>query len=189
MSGRDQFQRLKKIINFLSILMNIFPKKFQVFMFNRFRNIRGKKGMLLRYILLKNISKTCGDNVLINEGVIIKNIQNISFGNNVSIQENSYFEGKGGIVLGDDISIAHSCSVLSTTHTYSDFNTPIKYQEIEEKMVTINNNVWIGCKVTILCGVEINTGSIIGANSLVNKNVDENVIVGGVPIRFLKKRG
>lgn len=188
MSGREQFQRLKGLINFLSGLMNLLPKKMQRKLFNHFRNTKGKKGMLFRYILLKNIAKKCGDNVLINEGVIIKNVDQISFGNNVSIQEYSYIEGKGGITIGNDVSIAHSCSILSTSHTFSKNDEPIKYQQIDSKPVFIKDNVWIGCKVTILYGIIIDSGSIVGANSVVTKDISKNTIYAGVPAKLIKER-
>lgn len=93
-----------------------------------------------------------------------------------------YFECSGGLMIGNNVSIAHSSSILTSTHTYSDFNLPIKYNEIL-KTVVIHDDVWIGCGVRILCGVHIDTRCIIGANSLVNKSVDSFSIYG----EFLQK--
>ena len=59
----------------------------------------------------------------------------------------------------------------------------------EPKPVVIEDDVWIGGRVTILPGVHIATGSIIGAGSVVTKNVEPYTIVGGNPAHFLKKRG
>ena len=94
-----------------------------------------------------------------------------------------YFECSGGLMIGNNVSIAHSSSILTSTHTYSDFNLPIKYNEILKKTVVIHDDVWIGCGVRILCGVHIDTRCIIGANSLVNKSVDSFSIYGGVPAK------
>lgn len=84
--------------------------------------------------------------------------------------------------------IAHGVTILSTTHKFVDVNVNIKDQRIEEKKTIIENNVWIGAKATILSGIRVGRGSIIGANSVVTHNVPENSVVGGVPARVIKKR-
>ncbi|MDB6111128.1 MAG: acyltransferase, left-handed parallel beta-helix (hexapeptide repeat) family [Pedosphaera sp.] len=53
--------------------------------------------------------------------------------------------------------------------------------------VTIGNNVWIGSRTTVLKGVKIGDNSVIGAMSLVTKEVPENTLVGGVPARVIRK--
>jgi maltose O-acetyltransferase len=53
--------------------------------------------------------------------------------------------------------------------------------------IIIENGCWIGARVTILGGVTIAQGSVIGAGSLVNKNIPENVIAVGIPARVIKK--
>ena len=55
--------------------------------------------------------------------------------------------------------------------------------------VIIGNNCWIGANVFIKESVVIGNNCVIGANSLVNKNIPDNCIVGGVPLRIIKKRG
>lgn len=53
--------------------------------------------------------------------------------------------------------------------------------------ITIENNVWLGAHCTVLAGVNIGKNSVIGANSLVNKNIPENVIAVGSPCKVLRK--
>jgi maltose O-acetyltransferase len=53
--------------------------------------------------------------------------------------------------------------------------------------VSIGNNVWIGSRVTILKGVRIGDNSVIGAMSLVTKEVPHNTLVGGIPARVIRK--
>lgn len=54
--------------------------------------------------------------------------------------------------------------------------------------VHIGHDVWIGCNATILRGVTVGCGAVIGANALVNKDVPPYAIVGGVPARIIKYR-
>lgn len=57
-----------------------------------------------------------------------------------------------------------------------------------DKLLEIGNDVWIGCNVTILRGIKIGNGAIIGANSLVNKDVPPYAIVAGCPARIINYR-
>ena len=60
----------------------------------------------------------------------------------------------------------------------------------QRKFASINiaNNVWIGVNAIILPGVNVEEGAIIGANSVVTKDVKSYCIVGGVPARYIKNR-
>lgn len=66
------------------------------------------------------------------------------------------------------------------------FSKTAKFQENEH--VKIGNDVWIGANVIILDGITVGNGAIIGANSVVNKDVPPFSIVGGVPAKLIKKR-
>lgn len=149
---------------------------------------RGNKGLVIRYILLKTIAKDCGDNVSIHPSVYLLNPQNIHIGNNVSIHPMCYLDATGGIYIDRDVSIAHGVTIMSTTHTYDDLAIPIKDQPFEVLQTTIEENVWIGAKATILAGIKIGSGSIVGANCVVTKLVPPDVIVAGVPAKIIKKR-
>lgn len=186
--GRDYFKKYKKIINIFIKLFLLIPKNIRVRMFNSSRNFQGYKGLVIRYILLKTIAKKCGDNISIHPNVYIFNIENLVIGNNVSIHPMCYLECFGGLEIQDDVSIAHSTSIMTTEHNYLDLEKNINDQGIRICPVLIKNNVWIGCKVTILGNSTINSGAIIGANSLVKKRVDKNLVVGGNPLKIIKER-
>ena len=63
---------------------------------------------------------------------------------------------------------------------------PLDRQLVSKGEVVIGNNVWIGDKVAILAGVRIGDGAIIGANSVVTKDVPANCVVGGIPAKEIK---
>ena len=137
---------------------------------------------------MKNISKNLGDNVYIAPDVYIFNAENLSIGSNVSIHSMSYIEAIGGVIIGDDVSIAHAVTILSVNHRYSELNIPIKDQGLEFKKTQIKSNVWVGAKASILYGTTIETGSIVATGAVVTKNVNEFSVVGGVPAKLIKKR-
>ena len=62
------------------------------------------------------------------------------------------------------------------------------YQDDIDKPITIGNDVWIGANSVIIAGVKIADGSVIGAGSVVTKNITKNSIVGGVPAKLIKYR-
>jgi acetyltransferase-like isoleucine patch superfamily enzyme len=152
-----------------------------------FRRTSGKLGLLIRYILIRNLARECGDNVSIHPNVYLFNVEHISFGDNVSVHPLCYIEGVGELSIGDNVSIAHNSSIMTTNHGWSDTSKPIKYNEQTNSKVIINSDVWVGCGCRILSGVEVGSRSIIAAGAVVVKNIEPNSIVGGIPAKVIKK--
>lgn len=188
-TGRDIFEENKNIINLLVKIINCLPLKVKKKIFIFFRNKKGLSGLAIRYIFLKAIAKKLGNNVSVHPGVYIFNPENLTIENNVSIHPMCYIDATGGIKIGSNVSIAHGTSILSSTHEYQESDTPIKYQKLKLGEVIVEDNVWIGAKVTILYKNTISEGAVVGANSLVSKDVVANSIVGGTPAKVLKMRG
>lgn len=186
--GRNRFNKFKKVLYLLAHIVSIFPVPIRMRLFGLIRNIKGIKGLALRYIVLKSLAKKCGDNVSIHPGVYIFNLNQLIIGDNVSIHPMCYIECYGGLSIGNDVSIAHSTTILSTTHNFSILTKAINDQGVSSCPVFVSDNVWIGCKATILGNINIGSGAVIGANSLVNKDVHKNCIVAGVPARKIKER-
>ena len=91
--------------------------------------------------------------------------------------------------IGNDVMIASHTVITSLTH---DPDASIYRETLIKKKVTIKDNVWIGAGAIILPGITIGEGAIIGARSVVTKDVPPNVIVVGVPakpIRVVNKKG
>lgn len=129
------------------------------------------------------------------------------FGPNVEIGEYSYLHSPirlSQVKIGKFCSIAQNFTTISHRHKYENFfnykfnneiNSPFttKYHKnVKEvninKPIIIGNDVYIGYNVTILGGVSIGDGAIIAANSLVNKNIPDHTIYGGVPAKFIKNK-
>ena len=107
---------------------------------------------------------------------------NIKVGENVFINACCRFQDQGGIEIGDGSLIGHNTTIATLNH---DFN-PIKRQNLTPSSVKIGKNVWIGSDCTILPGVEIGDGAIIGAGSVVTKSIPTNTIAVGNPARVIK---
>ncbi|MGJ9402129.1 acyltransferase [Arthrobacter sp. KK5.5] len=99
-----------------------------------------------------------------------------------------YIDATGGLEIGNDVSIAHSTSILTTNHNWSSVGIPIRDQAVSLAPVSVGNDVWIGAGVRILAGVSIGTGAIIAAGAVVTKDVAPGTIVAGVPASVVKAR-
>ena len=104
----------------------------------------------------------------------------------VSINRNTVIRGK--VHIGSDCSIAPNCMIVGTNHRFSDLEMNIKEQGNTIRGINIESNVWIGANSVVLDGVTIGTGSVIGAGSVVTKNIPPYSIAVGNPCKVIKSR-
>jgi len=113
---------------------------------------------------------------------------NVAFGQNVHIGVNNHVRILDNVLLGSNILITdHNHGDYSGPNQCSPLDAPVLRKLTTNGYVIINSNVWIGDGVVILPNVEIGSGTIIGANSVVTKNIPKNVIAGGIPCKIIKK--
>lgn len=79
-------------------------------------------------------------------------------------------------------------SILTHTHNIERTDIPMGQQGMRVSEVIIGNDVWIGMRVIIMPGVKVGNGAVIGAGTVVTKDVPDDAIVGGVPARIIKFR-
>lgn len=107
----------------------------------------------------------------------------IIIGENCHIGEYNHITSINSIIIGDNVLMGRN--VLITDHSHGnkyDLDLPPQKRPLRTKgEIIIGNNVWIGDKVVILSGVTIGDGAIVGANSVVTKNVEPMSVVGGIP--------
>ena len=114
---------------------------------------------------------------------------NLSVGNNVHINAGGYISGEGGVSMGDYVLIGPNTCILSAGHVYDDLSQPIQMQELTYGPIIVGQDVWIGGSCVILQNVVIGDGAVIGAGSVVCKDVPPLAVVVGNPARIVKYRG
>ena len=123
-----------------------------------------------------------------NQFCIIRGKEFIKFGEDVWIGYFTFIDGSGGLEIGNHVSISSGVHIY--THDTSNFRRYNGIKDIEHGThvdrapVKIGNNVQIGANSTILKGVTIGNNVIVGAMSLVNKDIPDNCIVYGIPIKI-----
>lgn len=114
----------------------------------------------------------------------------ILIGDNVNIETDCHISAINKIVIDDNVLIASFVYISDHAHGETNENpcntVPLERPLISKGPIHICKNVWIGEKVSILPGVTIGEGSIIGANSVVTKDIPAYSVAVGVPARVIK---
>ncbi|MCD4681761.1 MAG: acyltransferase [Bacteroidales bacterium] len=149
----------------------------------------GSVGIALRSGLFRRYLKSCGENLNIQEGVRVRNINNLSIGNNVALGPSNFIQAAGGVIIGDDVLFGPDVKIWSANHRFNDINKPIREQGYIDKKVVIGNNIWIGANAFIMPGANIGDGCIISAGSVVaGRKILPFTILAGNPARKIGTR-
>lgn len=137
----------------------------------------------------------CGKHVKIGRYCEMKPLENITIGDRVEIGPRALFwTTRAKIKIGSDVMIGPGVTIITGDHSIGILNRTMNSIKDEDKPeycdqdVVIDNNVWIGCNVTILKGVHIHSGAVLAAGSVVTRDVEENCIYGGVPAKKISCR-
>lgn len=114
---------------------------------------------------------------------------NISIGDRCSINPYSVLYGAGGLRVGNDVRIAAHTVIIPSQHVFDDLRQTIKKQGDSQKGIVIEDDVWIGAHVTVLDGVTIRRGCVIGAGSVVRSETEPYGVYVGAPARLVRVRG
>ncbi|HEM5122019.1 TPA: acyltransferase [Streptococcus suis] len=127
-----------------------------------------------------------GNGVTIGRGVMIRPSsyygvgeigKGLTIGDNSSIGPNTYVGCAGKITIGNNVMFGPRCSLFAENHVFSDKRNSIKNQGVVQKGITIEDDCWVGSNCIILDGVTIGKGSVIGAGTLISKDVPAGSII------------
>ena len=112
----------------------------------------------------------------------------IILGNGTYVGRNTNIAAYCPVTIGADVMIAPYCHINSCNHCFGRRDIPISQQGLAPEPIVIGDGAWIGTHVVVLAGVTIGEGAIIGAGSVVTKDVPSYQIWAGVPARYIKDR-
>lgn len=177
---------IKKIIREFKQFLNFFVTYFP-----------GSSGNMLRRLVYKlrlnglgkklnteiGFKLTCPNNITIgNNASFMRNCSlnscegKINIGNNLSVNQNVDINASDGglIKIGNDVLIGNNVVIRAANHIYNDKTKKINNSGHKGGQIIIANNVWIGANCVILTNVTLKEGSVIGAGTVVKRNVDSN---------------
>lgn len=152
-------------------------------------NVRIARGALLRANSCSAKALQIGNDCsLLEQTALCCNDGSIRLGDRVWLGQQTLVFGNGGVDIGNDVLIAPHCCINTVSHGFSRTDIPINAQPLSRAPITIEDDVWLGIGVCILQGVTIGKGCIVGAHSLVNKDLPAGSIVHGSPARVVTTR-
>jgi maltose O-acetyltransferase len=141
----------------------------------------------LRRWITKALFKRAGRNINIEKGAYFGDGSQIEIGDNSGIGVNC--RACGPIKIGNNVMMGPEVIILTISHKYDRLDIPMLEQghDLPEPVI-IGGDVWIGTRAIILPGISIGKGAIIGAASVVTKDVPDYAIVCGNPTKVVKYR-
>lgn len=141
----------------------------------------------IRGFLAKRIFLYAGKHINIEHGAFFGNGSHIQIGDYSGIGVNARIQGK--VTIGSHVMMAPDVMIYTKNHEISRIDIPMDQQgESLEQPVVIGNDVWIGARAIILPGVSIGDGAVIGAGSVVTKDIKPFSVVGGAPAKVIRMR-
>lgn len=119
---------------------------------------------------------------------IVGNAKNFKIGKTSHLKSNTYIECSELVKIGEYFHPGKGLVILTSNHRYEGASK-IPYDEVlVSRPVIVEDFVWVGINVCILPGVTVGEGAIIGAGSVVTKDVPRYAVVAGNPARLIKYR-
>ena len=146
----------------------------------------------IKMIIVKSFFKSVGKNFVFCPSDSFS-YNTISVGDDVYIGPGAKFSASNSFIsIGNKIMFGPNVTIMGGDHNTSQIGSymyDVKNKLPENDLpVILEDDIWVGCCVTILKGVSIGTGSIIAAGSVVTKSIPANSVVAGVPAKVIKNR-
>ena len=142
-----------------------------------------------RFFLTRRLLKQCGEKNIVLNNCYFGDGRRLSVGSGTQLGANSRIMGT--VTIGNQVMMAPDIVIMAVTHDISNPDIAMMSltdADLIEKEVIIEDDVWLGTRCIILPGVRIGAHSVVGAGSVVTRDVPPYAIVGGVPAKLIKMR-
>jgi acetyltransferase-like isoleucine patch superfamily enzyme len=137
-------------------------------------------GVELRRLLARYIFKRCGENFKAFHNVEFSFGYSLEVGDNVVVHRNVLLDDRGGIVLGNNVSISDYANVYSHTHSIVD------QKDVTNAMTVLEDGVRITYHATVLAGVHVHEQGMVGAMAVATKDVRPYHVYVGIPAKSVR---
>lgn len=135
------------------------------------------------------VSIIIGNNVFINRNCILScHFEKIEIGDNCDIGPNCLFQAGGPIKVGSNVITSAYCYFVASTRNIERIDIPVIAQGTISKGIEIGDNCYLGAFVMVNDGVKIGRDAVIGAGSIVLKDIPEFVVAFGTPAKPFRSR-
>lgn len=137
-------------------------------------------GVQLRRLLAKHIFRKCGENFKCFQHTEFSFGYNMEVGDNVVVHRHVLLDDRGGISLGDRVSISDYANIYSHTHSI------VEQKDVTNAKTVIDNDVRITYHATVLAGVHVSENGMVGAMALATKDVRPYHVYVGIPAKSVR---
>jgi maltose O-acetyltransferase len=152
------------------------------------RGMPTRLGKVLRRGWLVRSGADLAPNVILNEGVRVLGAARLRAETGVVIARDVCVDSRGGVTLRQDALVGLECLLLTSTHNFEAHDKPVQAQGMWLAPITIGERTWIGARVIVFPGVSIGADSVVGAGSVVTRDVPARSVAVGVPARVVRSR-
>jgi acetyltransferase-like isoleucine patch superfamily enzyme len=134
-------------------------------------------------------AKRVGEGCFYLDQIVWLNGDRIEMSDRVTFNIGCFVNGYGGLVFGEGVNVGPHAMIHTANHNFGDPSRPVVDQGWEDVgPVTIGANVWIGMGALVLPGVSIGGGCVIGAGSVVTRDLEDYAVAVGNPAKPIKSR-
>lgn len=137
----------------------------------------------IRRGLFRMLRMNIGKGTYIDRHCYIMDPNRLSVGKYSHVNRLSTLDARGGLTIGDSVSVSHGVMIMTGSHDFNATDFPVNY-----KSIFIGDYAWIGCGAIVLQGVTIGKGAVVAAGAVVTTDVPPYTIVGGIPARVIGQR-
>ena len=155
-----------------NLLINVFPD-------DHFSNC------VIRPRLARMLGLKCGPGVQIRKSIYFEWHRDIEVGSDVILNRQCYFDGGGGLRIGDHVRFGPQVMIITGVHEIGDSDR--RAGRLLKKGITIGDGCWVGARVTVTGGVHLGNGCVVSSGSVVQRSMSPDYLVAGNPARPLSQ--
>lgn len=137
----------------------------------------------IRGFLFRPFIGKCGKNFQVASGVTLLNAHKLVVGDDVYFSYDAWLNALGDLTIEDQVIVGPRVSISTLTHLYKD--NSFRFGKASSGPVKIGKGTWLAANASVKYGVTVGKGCLIGANSVVIKDVEDNKFVSGVPAKVI----